>query len=127
MKVNFQKIKDESIFQLEKRDQRFSIQGVFTLKPKEYNLLHSLLKIDGSIETSCNSCSKDISIEVDEEVEFLLSNGTYSGFHDQFDVVEALDGVIDLDGILAGELELIESSGYHRCDNCKDIDLNLEF
>jgi hypothetical protein len=128
LKIPFHKIRGESDFVLDLNEENnFSIKAKFTLKQKEYNLLHSLLKIEGSINSICNTCSDDIILEISEEIEFLISNGIYKGSHSEFDVIEAVDGEIDFNSILESEIELIRDDSYKKCDSCKDKEVNLEF
>jgi len=115
MKVEFSKIKGEKSFVLE----REGVEAIYTLKPKNRELLFCSQKIAGKIETLCNRCGTELVVDVDETTQLLISNGIYNGFDDQLDIIEADRGVIDFDETLSGELHLIES-GYFYCSNCKD-------
>jgi hypothetical protein len=127
LKVSFHKIKGESDFQIERREDDTSLTANFTLKQKEKNTLFTNLKIEGSIKSMCNSCSDEIKLEVSENIEFLISNGIFNGSHSEFDVVEAIEGQIDFDDILDSELELIKSESYEKCDVCKNSETEIEF
>jgi uncharacterized metal-binding protein YceD (DUF177 family) len=76
-------------------------------------------KLSGLLEKSCDICAQDFKMPIDEEVEFFLSDGIYSGSDDiDLDVVESLNGMADIEELLASEIELIKSD-YHSCDKCK--------
>ncbi|WP_345992294.1 hypothetical protein [Sulfurimonas sp. HSL-1716] len=57
-------------------------------------------------------------LQLNEDVEFLISNGVYNGMREDYDVVESFDGNIDIEELLNSEIELIKS-GYHSCEDCK--------
>ena len=80
-----------------------------------------LLKADlnGSVSTECSTCGEDFKLEVDEKVEFFISDGLYTDENNiDIDVVESFNATADLDELLISEIELIKSD-YHSCDNCK--------
>jgi uncharacterized metal-binding protein YceD (DUF177 family) len=82
------------------------------------NLFRLNAQIKGSIPTICDACAEDYEMNVDEKVDFFISNGLYESSNESLvDVVEALDGEADLDEILASELELIKSD-YNTCSKC---------
>ena len=77
-------------------------------------------KLSGLLEKSCDICAQDFKLSVKEDIEFFLSDGIYSGSDDiDFDVVESLNGMVDIEELLASEIELIKSD-YHSCNNCKN-------
>ena len=76
-------------------------------------------EIKGSLPVICDICADDYEMDVDEEVEFFISDGLFEASNESLiDVVEAIDGEADLDEILASELELIKSD-YNTCPKCK--------
>ena len=75
--------------------------------------------MNGSVSTACDICAEDCIIEVDEEVEFFISDGIFDDNDAvELDVIESFDGNADLEEILNSEIELIKSD-YHSCINCK--------
>ncbi|WP_297442353.1 hypothetical protein [Sulfurimonas sp.] len=75
--------------------------------------------INGSLSTSCDICAEEFKLNLDENIEFLISDGLYQDDNSiAFDVVESFDGNVDIEELLNSELELIKSD-YHSCDNCK--------
>lgn len=79
-----------------------------------------LLKADlkGLVGAECSTCGEDFSLEVDEKVEFFISDGLYDGDDIDIDVVESFNSIADLDELLISEIELVKSD-YHSCTNCK--------
>ena len=76
-------------------------------------------KLSGLLEKPCDICAEDFKMSVDEKIEFFLSDGIYSGSNDiEFDVVESLDSSVEIEELLASEIELIKSD-YHSCNECK--------
>jgi len=75
--------------------------------------------ISGTLTLPCDICAENFDTILDEKLDFLLSDGIYNGHDEEFDVVESLNGVIDIDELLSSELELIRSD-YHSCPACQD-------
>lgn len=74
----------------------------------------------GSLKKDCDTCAEEFIMPVDEKVEFFISDGIYEDEHDiELDVVESLDGIVDIQELLNSEIELIKSD-YHSCENCKN-------
>ncbi len=81
-------------------------------------LLHAKLK--GSLSKPCDICAEEFDLDIDEEIEFFISDGLYKDDNTiELDVVESFDGNADIDELLRSEIELIKSD-YHRCDNCEN-------
>lgn len=79
-------------------------------------LLNAELK--GCVETQCNRCGDDFDLDVDEKVEFFISDGLYEGENNiDIDVVESFNSIADLDELLLSEVELIKSD-YNNCEKC---------
>lgn len=74
--------------------------------------------VHGKLEKPCDMCAEDMQIDVDEDVEFFISDGIYEGGNDiELDIVESFDGYVDMEELLHSEIELVKSD-YHYCDNC---------
>ena len=88
----------------------------------EYHSVKLILlkaKISGTLEKSCDICAQDFDLEVNEEIEFFINDGIFEDDGStELDVVESLDGNVDIQELLHSEIELIRSD-YHSCDNCK--------
>ncbi len=76
-------------------------------------------KLEGSLLKPCDICAEEFKLDVDEDIEFFISDGLYEDDGSiELDVVESFDGNADIDELLYSEIELIRSD-YHSCDNCK--------
>jgi uncharacterized metal-binding protein YceD (DUF177 family) len=76
--------------------------------------------LTGLLEKSCDTCAEEFKMPVNEEIEFFISDGIYEDENGiELDVVESFDGVVDIEELLASEIELIKSD-YHSCDDCKN-------
>ncbi|MDD2651811.1 MAG: hypothetical protein PHX44_02020 [Sulfurimonas sp.] len=83
-------------------------------------------KLSGKIETACDVCAEDFLLDIDEDVEFYISDGLYTKNQDLFlEVVESFDSMIDLQEIMNSEIELILSD-YKSCGNCAGSDYTVE-
>ncbi|MDD5401468.1 MAG: hypothetical protein PHQ93_09805 [Sulfurimonas sp.] len=76
-------------------------------------------KLSGKIDVDCDICADEFKLDVDEDVEFFISDGIYEKSEDSLlDVVEVLNSTADLEEIMNSEIELIKSD-YNVCENCK--------
>jgi len=76
-------------------------------------------KLNGFVAKDCDTCAEEFKLPVDEEIEFLISDGIYEDEDGiGLDVVESFDGSVDIEELLHSEIELIKSD-YHSCANCK--------
>ncbi len=76
-------------------------------------------KLKGLLTESCDICAEEFELSVDEDVEFFISDGIYEDDNNiDLDVVESLDESVNIEELLASEIELIKSD-YHSCENCK--------
>ena len=116
MKITLRKVTDRPLdFEVKSNDVNF----------KGYLEYHSgkliLLKADltGFLKKSCDICAEEFDLKVEEEIEFFLSDGIFESDENiDLDVVESLDGNVDMEELLNSEVELIKSD-YHSCDSCK--------
>ncbi len=76
-------------------------------------------KLSGKTSMDCDVCAEEFILELDEEVEFFISDGIYEKDEDTLiDVVESMDSTVDINDLLNSEIELIKSD-YNCCENCK--------
>ena len=76
--------------------------------------------LNGSLIKSCDICAEEFELSIDEEVEFFISDGIYEDDNSvDLDVVESLDESVNIEELLASEIELIKSD-YHSCEHCKN-------
>lgn len=91
----------------------------------------SLVKIDavlkGNTEIDCCRCGITDTITLNEEANFLLSDGIYKDTESEDLVIEVENSLIDFDEIIESELESIKSD-YYLCESCsQDSDFEKEF
>ncbi|ABB45048.1 conserved hypothetical protein [Sulfurimonas denitrificans DSM 1251] len=83
-------------------------------------------QLNGVINTDCDVCAEEFKLEVDEDIEFFISDGIYTKSEDTLlDVVESLDSTLDLKELMNSEIELIKSD-YKSCENCKKNSASYE-
>ena len=76
--------------------------------------------ISGVLKKSCDICAEDFNLELNEDIKFFINDGIFEDDNNiELDVIESLDGNVDIEELLNSEIELIKSD-YHSCDNCKN-------
>jgi uncharacterized metal-binding protein YceD (DUF177 family) len=81
-------------------------------------------KIKGFVEVECVKCLNTFKKEIDEDVKFKVVKPPYSGFDEEYDVIE--QEKFDLDEILQSEIESAKLD-YNVCEKCKKEEFNKEF
>ncbi|QKF83094.1 hypothetical protein [Halarcobacter ebronensis] len=86
----------------------------------------SLVKIEaklvGEIPIVCSRCGEEHTISLNDELNFLLSDGIYKSNSDSDElVIEVEESLIDFDEILESEISSIQSD-YYICQKCEDGD-----
>ncbi len=116
MKIGFNKVGSQAIpFEISQGNLKFT----GTLVKFSRSLIELEAKIAGELKISCDLCADEFNNSIDESVKFYLSDGIYKIDDDEeFDVVEIDDSMIDLEEILASEIELYKSN-YFSCPNCQ--------
>ena len=122
MKIEFRKVPQINK-ELEFNYNSVKIEGTFC------RISQSLVKIDavlkGSTDIDCCRCGITEQIEVDEELQLLLSDGLYKEFRRVLFRSEVENSLIDFDEIIQSELNSIKSD-YHLCDECTQLGDNFE-
>lgn len=118
--MNFQKISSSPTkFSVEVNGVKFS----GNLTKKDTNLVSCKGIMTGIIPYICNRCGDEFELEINENIDLLLSNGIFKD--DQtpnLDVMEFFDEKIDLEEVLQSELEAYKSD-YLYCSKCKKENL----
>jgi len=98
-----------------------------TLKKSGYRLVALKAKLNGEIDLDCDRCGKTYPHSLDSDLGLSLSDVVLKD-KDDLDIIEFLDGVIDISYILESEIN-IQKSTYHYCPNCDndDDDFEIEF
>jgi len=123
MKLSFRTIsQDEHHFQEKYNDVDF--RGIVRKKKDTIAFLDA--KISGKIPLVCDRCAEEFEENLNEHLEMLISDGFYDGSDENYDIIEAENGLIDFEIILQGELNLIKGD-YHYCSHCveKDTDFTI--
>ena len=95
-----------------------------TLQKSGYHQVTLDAKIQGDLTLVCDRCGCEYTSNIDNKLRLKLSD-LVSEDKDDLDIIEFLDGKIDISYILQSEITSIESS-YHYCDNCDDNDEDFE-
>jgi uncharacterized metal-binding protein YceD (DUF177 family) len=98
-----------------------------TLQKSGYHQVTLDATLSGCIDLDCDRCGETYNYDMDGKLRLKLSDLVSEDKVD-LDIIEFLDGKIDLLYILESEITSIESS-YHYCDNCDngDEDFEVEF
>jgi len=95
-----------------------------TLQKSGYHEVTLDATLNGCFDLSCDRCGDTYSYNMDSKLKLKLSD-LVSEDKDDLDIIEFLDGKIDLLYILESEITSIESS-YHYCSNCDNSDEEFE-
>jgi len=95
-----------------------------TLQKSGYHQVTLDAQIQGNIELSCDRCGNTYDYNMDNTLRLKLSDLVSEDKVD-LDIIEFLDGKIDLLYILESEITSIESS-YHYCDKCDNNEEEFE-
>lgn len=89
----------------------------------------TLIKVDASLtgftSVQCIRCGEEENINLDEKLNFLLSDGIFKGNESDDLIIEVENGIIDFDEICESELSSLESD-YHICTSCLDDNEEIE-
>ncbi len=124
MKIVFDKI-GSTAKPIELSSKGVTLEG--TLQKSGYHQVTLDAQMSGSFELDCDRCGDTYIYHTDNKLRIKLSD-LVSEDKDDLDIIEFLDGKIDLLYILESEITSIESS-YHYCDKCdgNDEDFEVEY
>ncbi len=118
MKITLRKV-GKTPLDFEVKSGEMTFKGYLQYDANKLILLKA--KLSGKISTDCDVCAQEFKLNVDEDIEFFISDGIYEKHEDALlDVVESFDSTVDLEELMNSEIELIKSD-YNSCENCKDI------
>ena len=121
MKMVFDKIGSTAKpFQLELEGAQ--LEG--TLQKSGYHQVTLDAQMSGSIELSCDRCGDIFDYDLDSKLRLKLSDQV-SEDKDDLDIIEFLDGEIDISYILQSEINTLKSA-YHYCNKCDNNDEDFE-
>jgi uncharacterized metal-binding protein YceD (DUF177 family) len=104
-----------------------SSEGVLlegTLQKSGYHQVTLDAQLSGNIELSCDRCGDTYDYDVNSKLRLKLSD-LISEDKDDLDIIEFLDGKIDILYILQSEINTFKSM-YHYCDKCSNDDKDFE-
>jgi uncharacterized metal-binding protein YceD (DUF177 family) len=78
----------------------------------------------GDLELDCDRCGETYVYRIDSKLTLKLSD-VVAEDKDDLDIIEFLDGKIDILYILQSEINAIKGA-YHYCDKCDDSDEGFE-
>lgn len=116
MKISLRKVSTAPL-DFEVNSKKITFKGYLQYDSSKLILLKA--KLSGKIDTDCDICADEFELDIDEEIEFFISDGLYRKSEDSLllDVVECMNSTADLEEILKSEIELIKAD-YNSCDNC---------
>ena len=95
-----------------------------TLVKSGYHQVTLDATLNGDIELACDRCGTEYMYNVGSKLRLKLSD-IVSEDKDDLDIIEFLDGKIDVLHILKSEINSIKS-GYNYCESCDNNDENFE-
>jgi len=104
-----------------------SSEGVLlegTLHKSGYHQITLDAMLSGNLILTCDRCGDTYDYKMDSKLRLKLSD-LVSEDKDDLDIIEFLDGKIDVLQILQSEIASVQSS-YHYCDNCDNDDEDFE-
>ncbi len=103
----------------------FTLKG--TLKKSGYHRVALVSALEGEISLVCDRCGKHYKKQLKSPLSLTLSDEMCKDKED-LDIIEFLDGVIDITYILESEMNL-QKSVYHYCPECDESEeiLEIEF
>ena len=106
---------------------KLEVQGVLLegiLKKSGYHRVALDAHMNGQLNLDCDRCGQAFDYTVSTALKLTLSDEV-SEDKDDLDIIEFLDGVIDITYILESEISAIEVA-YHYCDKCDNNDEDFE-
>jgi uncharacterized metal-binding protein YceD (DUF177 family) len=95
-----------------------------TLEKSGYHRVALDVFLTGHVDLTCDRCGKDYRQNVEQKLALSLSDRMIED-KDDLDIIEFLDGVIDITYIIESEINAIEGS-FHYCNECEDSEEELE-
>ncbi|NPA61133.1 MAG: DUF177 domain-containing protein [Epsilonproteobacteria bacterium] len=121
MKIFFDKVSySKKPFKL--RVDNITLQG--SLEKKDYHKVELDGELSGELELICYRCGEQFYKPLKSPLTLTLTDRVVE-ISDDLDIIEFLDGVIDLDFILNSEVSSIQNY-YNLCSNCKSENREFE-
>ncbi len=104
-----------------------TVEGVTlagTLQKSGYHRVLLDATLEGELPLTCDRCGEAYKEALGSSLKLTLSDEV-SEDKDDLDIIEFLDGVIDVDYILRSEMNAIEGA-FHYCSQCQESEAPLE-
>ena len=121
MKIVFDKI-GSTAKPIELSSEGILLKG--TLQKSGYHQVTLDAQMSGTIELTCDRCGNTYDYDIDNKLQLKLSD-LVSENKDDLDIIEFLDGEIDILYILQSEINTFKST-YNYCDSCDNSDEDFE-
>ena len=82
-------------------------------------------QLNGNTLINCCRCGSEDTLTLNENENFLLSDGVFTKNETDELVIEVYNGIIDFDEIIKSEVESIKSD-YHLCSKCLEDNSELQ-
>ncbi|TKI68460.1 DUF177 domain-containing protein [Sulfurimonas crateris] len=123
MKILLRKVSNTPL-DFEVESDKITFKGYLQYDADKLILLKA--KLSGQIDLNCDICANEFMFDIDEELEFFISDGIYEKDDELLlDVVESLDSTVDIEELMSSEIELIKSD-YHSCKSCNQASVSEE-
>ncbi len=113
MKIVFDKV-GQSIKPFDLTVNGVRLEG--TLAKSGYHRLALKGELEGQIELTCDRCGDGYHHSMKSPLQLTLSDEVIET-EDDLDIIEFIDGVIDLEFIVQSEIASVQNS-YHYCEKC---------
>ena len=121
MKIVFEKI-GSTAKPFEVSSEGVKLEG--TLKKSGSHQVTLDAQMSGCIELDCDRCGDTYNYDIDSKLQLRLSDHV-SEDKDDLDIIEFLDGEIDLSYILQSEINTFKNA-YNYCDKCDNNEEDFE-
>lgn len=118
MKIAFAKVRFQEV-PFEIKEQTFALKG--SLGASKKNFVTLMGDFNAELELQCDRCGSVVTHHHEESLELLIHDGIYNGSDENLDIIESMDGFIDLDEIIESELSMLKSD-YFYCNTCQEKD-----
>ncbi len=98
------------------------LEGI--LAKSGYHRLRLEGNFEGQVELSCDRCGKIYQQEMNYPLHLTLSDEVVET-KDDLDIIEFIDGMIDLEFIVQSEIASVKNS-YHYCNKCENDEEEFE-
>ena len=110
-----------------KKPFELSVSGVRlegTLAKSGYHRIRLEGNLTGKVELICDRCGKEYQQDMNYPLTLTLSDEVIET-KDDLDIIEFIDGVIDLEFIVQSEITSVQNS-YHYCNECENDEEEFE-